>query len=138
MLPSNRDTAIFDMRWRFDFLNRPSKYGKWSDPGTSPETQAWSQNKEGLIRASVEGKNRETFETKPLVECDGWDFVNFKWNACAIGPAFFKGTSPAVHRLLGMKLVTREKEFDVWPDGSIVEKIRDEADKKYNYATFGR
>ena len=130
-------TVFWDMRWRFDFAGRPSIYGKWS----SPSVTAHDKNKEGLVRAAVEGKDRVTGEIKALAECDGHDFVNFQWLATANVPrpmGKWEGDVKPVHRLMGMKLVTRNFQFFVMPDGDVVLQQRTEAEKKMNFATFGR
>lgn len=134
-----KDEKLYDMRWRFDYANGIVKYGKWSSPGNRPEHQAWCQNREGLLRASVEGKNRFNPEDhRPLAECDGHDFVNFQWVAQALCPASLKGLGQPAHQLMGMKLVTRDNEYWCFPDGTIDCKDRPESDKSFHYATFGR
>jgi hypothetical protein len=129
------------MRWRFDFIDRPAKYGKWSSPGSkgASELKAHLQLKEGLVRACIEGKNRlDPADVRPLAECDGWDFVNFKWMALAAAPANFRGEIKPLHCLMGMQLITREFMFSVLPDGSVDKKDRSEADKNIKYAIYGR
>jgi hypothetical protein len=139
MLPDRRETAVWDLRWRFDFWgNRPSKWGKWSAPGKTKEVKAWCQNKEGLCRAAIEGHHRETFEVKTLAECDGHNFVNFQWMALAFTPGNFRGTVRPLHALAALKLITREHEIIVFPDASIAHRVRPEAEKKIHFATFGR
>lgn len=125
----------FRLRWRFDYANRPSKFGQWDRDADRIDEKACSQLKEGLLRACVEGKDVGSKDIVILAECDGWDFVNFKWNA------EFRGsfqTGQGAHRHVGMKLVTREKELDVSFEGRVVETQRTEEDKQYNYAIFGR
>lgn len=129
----------YDLRWRFDFLGRASRYGMWNNPGDNDCDKAAFQNKEGLVRASVEGKHRRTFEIKPLAECDGWDFVNFEWMAACIAPALFKEeVAPNQHYLVGLKIKTREDEIEVYPTGTVNKVPRTAEDKSYHYATFGR
>src|SRR3990172_4226027 len=65
------------LRWRFDFSDKPTRYGVWN----SSIEPAWSVNKNNLVRASIEGKDMQTRETRIIAECDGWDFVNFEWVA---------------------------------------------------------
>jgi hypothetical protein len=127
---------IYDMRWRYDFKDGRIRYGKWSRPSNTPELQAWRNNDEGLVRASIEGKDMFTGEIKPLAECDGHDFVNFQWIATASGNVM--KSNSLVHRLMGMKLLTRDYEHCVFPDGSGAVIPRSEADKKINFATFGK
>jgi hypothetical protein len=136
MLPPSPQNRKYKLRWRFDFAQKPAKYGMWDKPGETKETQAWCQNGEGLIRAAVEGKDPVTKEEVILAQCDGHDFVNFQWMAAAKVNPFFKGTAKTSHFLLGLKLTTREKAFEVFPDGMVNKK--DRTDKNINYATFGR
>lgn len=136
MFPPNPVTRRLSLRWRFDFSGRPAKYGQWDKPGETPETQAWCQNKEGLVRASIEGKDVVTKELVTVAECDGWDFVNFQWMAAAIVKPFFRGTANAAHFLTGLKLITREKAFEAYPTGEM--RLIDRTEKNINYATFGR
>lgn len=128
------------LRWRFDFGNgRPEKYGQWSRPATRNEDMAAFVNKDGIVRAAIEGKDIETREVRVLAECDGWDFVNFQWMAEArMG---FGAAAPgplAAHRLVGLKLVTREVELQVNEAGDVHVAARSEEDKKFHYEGFGR
>jgi len=128
----------YDLRWRFDYLNRPTKKGKWSSPGNSPELQAWRQNKENIVRACIEGQDVETQQVVILAECDGHDFINFQWEAVAIfRDASLKFGKP-MHALSGLKLITREKEVSVNSAGQVVSRSRTNIEKKINFATFGR
>ena len=127
------------LRWRFDYSgNRPAKYGIWSRPGETPEVQAWCQNKEGLVRASVEAKDIFTREVRTLAECDGWDFITFQWIAVASLPAIFRGTVTPLTRVVGLKMVTRETALEVYDTGDVRVAARTDGDKQLNLATFGK
>ena len=129
----------YDLRWRFDFCDGRIKYGKWSSPGETNAVKACYNNGEGLLRACIEGKNVfDPSDVRPLVDCDGHSFVNFKWNAAAFVPGNFKGTVQPRTVLFGLKLVTRDHEIDVFATGEVQAKTRSEEDKKFHYATFGR
>lgn len=132
---------LYKIRWRFDFADRSSKCGMWSQPATRDEDKACFVNTTGLVRASIEGKEYQPsgFEDKvvTLAECDGHDFVLFKWNAVFLGGTI-PGKGPGKHMLLGLKLVTRDIEVDVYPNGETRVSQRSEEDKKFHYAAFGR
>ena len=128
----------YDLRWRFDYLNHPTKKGKWSSPGNSPELQAWRQNKENLTRAGIEGQDVETQQIVVLAECDGHDFVNFQWEAVAIFQDGSLRSGKAIHALSGLKILTRENEISVNSRGQVVTRPRTDNEKKINFATFGR
>lgn len=138
MFPPNPQTKQYDLRWRFDFAGRPSRYGKWSNPGKSDELKACYQNKEGLVRAAIEGQHVVTQQVKTLAECDGHDFVNFQWMAVAMMPVGLIGKAQPVHALVGMKIITRDVELCVTADGALLRRVRPEAEKRLNFATFGR
>jgi len=125
---------MYLLRWRFDYLDRPTKYGQWSRAATLETDMAYFQNKEGLVRASVEGKDILTREIKTLAECDGWDYVNFQWMAELRMRSDGYGTSQHV----GLKLVTRDFWIEVYARGNVLRVPRTEEDKNYHYATFGR
>lgn len=138
IVSQNLPTRKYVLRWRYDYSNAPAKYGIWSRPGNTPEVQAWRQNKEGLVRASIEAKDISTKEQRTLAECDGWNFVNFQWIAVASTPALFKGSVTPLTRLVGLKLMTRESMVEVYDTGEIKVLPRSEEDKTFHYATFGR
>lgn len=128
----------FDLRWRFDFAARPEKYGKWSAPGNTPEVKAHLQMKEGLTRASIEGRDVETGAIGVIAECDGHDFVNFQWMACAMAPGAAVGVVRPLHMLVGLKIVTREWHLCAYADGRLIKRPRPDAEKQMNLAIFGR
>ena len=117
------------LRWRFDFADKPTRYGIWNNP----QGKAWAVNKDGLIMASIEGKDIMTREVKTLVACDGHEFVNFKWHAIVKGMG---GRLPA--RPIGMILQTREMDVLMLMNGDHATKQRTEYDKNFNYAGFGK
>lgn len=129
---------MYLLRWRFDFMHHPSKMGQWSRAATRQEDMAAFCLKPGLVRAAIEGKNFETREIKILAEVDGWDYCVFKWVAMASIPGNFRGTVHPIGKIMGLKIVSREKEITAFPDGSIKIDPRDPEEKKIHYATYGR
>lgn len=130
----------YRLRWRFDFANRPSKYGMWNAPGPGASTQAWSQNKEGMVRASVEGEDLRTKETKILAQCDGHDFRNFQWMAVGRLRGFPTDTAnvrPITH-LVGMKILTTDTEICVFGSGQVETAPLPEPIKQMHFATYGK
>lgn len=125
---------LYLLRWHFDYVGNLPKYGQWSRAASRQEDMAYCQNKEGLVRASVEGKNVVTREVVTLAECDGHDFVNFQWMAEFRAKSDGSGT----YHHVGLKLVTRENWVEVYTRGQVKIVPRTEEDKKFHYATFGR
>jgi len=133
------DTKFYRVRWRFDYLNRPSTYGIWNVPGPAAN-QACFQNKEGMIRASIEGEDVKTREIKALAECDGHDFRNFQW--MAVGrmlhmPRAGESMKPLTN-LVGMKLLTTNDEYRVYGTGAVEKVPLPESHKMINFATYGK
>jgi len=125
------------LRWRFEREGHPPKYGMWSQPGNTPATQAWAQNKEGLTWAVIEGKNVETAEIKRLYEVPGQDFMNFQWIAEArLNPLEINGKTTPRTRIIGMKIVAREQTIEVYSNGNI--RKGPNTVKNINFATFGK
>ncbi len=131
---------LYRLRWRFEFSDgRPPKYGQWSNPGNIETDGAWRVNKSNLSRAAVEAECLRTFNITTLAECDGWDFVNFEWQAVASMPGFLgvEAISPR-GEIVGLTLVTRELQLVCFINGDQAVKARTEADKKIHLAGFGR
>jgi hypothetical protein len=117
------------LRWRFDFPDKAPSIGMWSLPAQRPEDMAAYQNKEGLVRASIETQDIITQEIKTLAECDGWDFLNFQWISARFG--LYQGWA----KIVGLKLITRDYEIIVFDSGEIERRERR---LDLNFATFGK
>lgn len=120
------------LRWRFDFATRAARYGQWSRQATRAEDMAAFRLAEGLTRASIEIQDVTNEEIQTAVECDGWDYVNFKWICAAYGYV------ATFQKVIGLMLVTRNFETSVMTDGRVFCRPRDDADKDFHYATFGK
>lgn len=108
---------MYRLRWRFDYSNRPPRYGVWNGASDLKSDMAAYQPKDGLVTATVEAKKDGV--VKPIVVCPGHEFVMFQWNAVAYGPAVFSGTVKPLTRLLGIKLVTTKEEINICPTGKV-------------------
>jgi hypothetical protein len=130
----------FELRWRFEFANKPTRAGMWSQPAKMQSDMAAFVNKDGLISASIEAKNFYTQEQFIIAECSGQDFVNFKWVAerhqVVAGPGLYSFAN--WHNLVGLSLVTRDVELTVYFDGNNLILNRTEEDKNFHYECFGR
>jgi hypothetical protein len=128
--------AQYKLRWRFDYLSRPSKAGMWALTTNNPVDCAWSQPKDGLVRASIEGKNIKTKEIEVLAESRGQDFRVFQWLATALCPIFHNGDSVLRSTLVGLKLLTSDDEVSVMCDGSVHRQSLSEQLKTVNFKTY--
>ena len=129
------------LRWRFDFKDAPTALGMWSQDGDIAGSGAWKFGmKEGIVRASIEGKHVVTRQTITLAECDGHDFVVFLWLAAAkINPFSIrgKGTTPP-STCLGLSLVSRELITEVLVTGVVTATLRPDAHRRIGFATYGK
>jgi len=129
----------YDLRWVFDFVNKPTRRGIWSNPGNETDS-AGRVNKNDLLRATIEARNYYTEETAIVAECTGEDFVNFKWKASR--HQLMSGSNLHMlanyHSLDGLTLVCRSVEVHVLFSGEHLVTERTEEDKNFHYECFGR
>jgi hypothetical protein len=137
-----RERLTCRLRWRFDFSDKPPKWGFWSQPGNAKiGGQAWAVNKSGLVRAAIECESTSTHKLWVGVECDGWDFVNFEWVGGTTTPNLFaiRGSVELAPQIVGMRLHSRDMVYTVMMDGSpVMVRPRTAAEKKQNLAGFSR
>ena len=128
----------WQLRCRFDFADgRPSWFSQWDKSGPQKSDMAAYQNKTGLVRAAIEGKDVNTRELKVLAECDGHDFCNFEWLAMVVtGASNPFGTFQGMN--VGLVLVTRNERCIVESNGTFRVESRTEAEKKIHLAGYGR
>lgn len=130
----------YELRWRFDFAQKVTRCGMWSRSSNKTEEMAAFVNKDGLILASIEAKNYYTQEQFIIAECNGQDFVNFKWiaerHSVTGGTGLYSFSN--WHQLVGLKLVTRDFDLNVHFDGTNQIEQRTEEDKKFHYEGFGK
>lgn len=134
---------MFLLRWRYEWPDRPAKFGMWNQPGDLPVNQAWAQNKDGLAYAVIESKNIKTREIADVVRCPGHDFLNFQWIAAASvsGAGLVRGGFGSVvprTKLVGIKMITRDESLAVYVSGQIVRAPLKPGEASTNFATFGK
>jgi hypothetical protein len=132
-------TPKYLLRWRFEWPDRPAKFGMWSHAGRQDDlaTKAWCHNKEGLLWAVVEAKDYITREIKTIVRCPGQDFRNFQWITLAIAPAIgLKGSVRPMTMIGGITINTRNEDIDVFDSGTL--KRRPSTNQNVNFATYGK
>ena len=133
------NTAKYLLRWRYDYPEKVVR-GMWSNAGENPANQAWSNNKEGLVRAIIEGKDLKTKEIKVLAECPGEDFRVFQWVASVRMPggAPAGGSVTIAGSIIGMKLLTRDEELTILDTGLGKARPLPESEKNLNFRTYGK
>lgn len=112
----------YRLRWRFDFLNSPSKIGCWN--GSSPHfsDSATSVKKEGLVRACIEGEHLQQYATKVLFEMPGHEYKTSQWirrcNAAPVLSPKVNGEIKLQSELMGLALISDTHKYTVYVDGT--------------------
>ena len=111
---------LYRLRWRFDFADRPSKFGIWNGASSNFADSAAAVNKTGLIRAVIEGEKIGEWVIKPLFELDGHRYVTSQWirlaNASMLMDSKVNSAS-LPSSLIGLSMLTEDKKFIVYVDG---------------------
>ena len=127
----------YALRWVLEYSDGRRKPGLWGQSTENQADQAWCQPRKGLTRAVIEGKNILTREIVRLVDCPAEDFRVFQWVATAsINPFGIRGTVKPQSRLMGLKILTRYKEFQVLGDGKVTSQDLPENLANLNFATY--
>ena len=115
----------YEVCWFFQYADGREKKGIFNNPGKGNDT-AFSQSKEGLVKAGVIARCGNRKETRVLM-CEGQDFCNFLWDA---GKYVVSGQTV----LAGLSLVTRDTKATFFLDGSaMVEARNNNEDKFFHY-----
>lgn len=76
------DGKTFRLRWRLEFANKPTIYGRWNH--FSQDSNVWAIDKSGLLFAIIEAEDCETFDIIKVIECVGQDFRQFCWTSFTV------------------------------------------------------
>lgn len=117
------------LRWRFEYVNKPAKYGGWDYQGNDEHLSAWRQSRDGLLAAILEAKTQDGIILR-MVECPGSDFCNFQWEMEA-----GMGTGQMIYRHVGLTLVSRTHRYTIYCNGQIevTDRSQDDHDNHYAY-----
>jgi hypothetical protein len=125
---------VFDLRFRLDYFDgKKPVVGFWTRESDKIEEMACFKSTNGLSRAFVEMKDKNTGKVSTSVHCAGEDFCLFKWGRVAK-----IGKGKASGQLVSLALVTREFETVCFVDGNIKIKKRTENEKVFHYEGFGK
>lgn len=119
------------LRWRFDYVDKPSRLGAWDDSAPEETAKAYRQPRQGLLFASIEAKDHHGV-IKRIFECAGEDFCNFQWEVAA---QLNTNGQPGRHRIIGLTLVSRNHRASVFHQGStsVEQRDKDDLDNHYSY-----
>lgn len=109
----------------------------WNQSGPNASDKACFQNKEYLLRASIEAKDIVTRQVFVLAECSGQDFVNFEWLA-QVRAFDLTGSKKLPSTNIGLVLVTRDKRVVFEFNGNHYIEDRTDKEKLIHYTGFGR
>jgi hypothetical protein len=127
MLKITQQANKLRLRWRFEYAQKPSKYGIWDYTGQDEENAAWRLSREGLLYAIIEGKSPEGIII-PVIECPSSEFCNFQWEMEAT-----LGGKSISHKVIGLSLVSRSHKYTVFSNGQVDVKERNTSDSDNNY-----
>lgn len=131
ILPRN-----YRLRWRFDYVNRPTRRGIWD--GVGPEggvESAWRQPKDGLIAALIEGECMKTHEVYVLAEVRGQDYAFAQWDShVRTGPGIgLKRDFKPFRMTHGLALLTRDERVTVFIDGTVARRPLTDEERGFNF-----
>lgn len=121
-----------NLRWRFDYVAAPSRYGSWDYASGREEDTAERQPKAGLRRATIEARDVFTGAVFPVVEMDGHMFVTCRGIGYAVLPATMgNGAVPLrpVTRVIGISFWTPTEKISVYVSGNVVRQALTSAER---------
>lgn len=119
------------MRWRFEYMDKPSMVGAWDDSAPEESAKAYKQSRKNLLFAIVEAKDFNGGIHR-VFECLGQDFCNFQWEVAA---QLNTNGQPGRHRIIGLTLVSRTHRATLFHNGltSVEKREKDDLDNHYLY-----
>jgi hypothetical protein len=110
------DNKAYMLRWRFEYWNRPARYGQWNQAASNISDMAYAQNFDGMVAALIEAKDFRTREIFTIAECDGDDYINFQWMSSY--RTDFR-TKLATQEIIGLKLIARDEVTEALTTGLV-------------------
>lgn len=108
------------LRWRFDFSDRPSKFGQWNYASQADlKAMAAFVKKDGLVRASIESEKVGSWSIRTMFECDGHEYASTEWMTAASIPVFTKKTVIRPGQMIGLSILTATHKTTVFIDGQV-------------------
>jgi hypothetical protein len=128
----DRSKRIYRLRIRFDFKDKKSWKSIWNSTSRNPKDMAAYVNKNGLVRAAIEGEKLLGYAQSTLLEIDGHDYVTSQWEASVSVP-INPGTKTYKRQadIVGLSLITREEKITIFVDGSMSRRNLTEEEKKF-------
>lgn len=124
-------TPFMRLRWRFDFVDKSSKYGQWNYASQADvKAMAAFVNKTGLIRASIESEKVGSWSIRTMYECDGHDYASMEWVTATSVPLFTKKSYIRTGQMIGLSILTATHKTTVFIDGQIKTRPLDSYETK--------
>ena len=130
----------FVLRWGFDYLDgKPSRCGQWNRSGPNPIDYAMYHAK-NVKWAFIEAMPITGGQVLRLVEVSGQDFRNFQWQGMAKVPVTMAGRLEVrlPTSVIGLSVLGRDKKFTINIDGKMEAIDLTAAEKKINFAIYGK
>lgn len=121
---------MYRLRWRFDFVDGRVKRGIWMDSSGKKCDGASHVNKNGLIRACIEGEHVKTFETVTFVEVEGPRYVSTQWDMVARMRTGFRGEK------IGLSFLTDKEKVSVLVNGQVGMRDLTQEERKFKLAEY--
>lgn len=129
---------LYELRWVLHFNNgKNSKFGQWNTDTKSIDDSPSFLNKNNLMFACIERRDISTGEVEEVVSCKGQDFCLFKFIAVAPVSISTSLVQKPISKLIGIKLVSRDVDIDVFIDRkNVMLRKRSKEEKEINYKGF--
>lgn len=114
----------YRLRWVFEFQGKATKKGVWNGVSKHKEDSAWAVNKDGLLRAYIEGEQYHTYKTRIFYECSGQDYASCQWEAFSrVSNALTLTTTQKPRtNISGLSFLTRDEKITVYVNGTIQKR----------------
>jgi hypothetical protein len=117
------------LRWRYDYADKPTKFGQWCVAGETPKDMALYNNK-GIIRAAIEAKDMVSRVVSTVAEADSANFRVFRWLAVARIPMGLRGEFTPTTNIVGLSMWTMDDCIECYIDGTIKTRPLTNDEKK--------
>lgn len=116
---------MLSLRWRLDYADRASRFGRWNDLDPPMELMSSYAPKDGISDATIEAKLADG-TIKKVVHAPGAEWEAFQVLCAASMPGFFKGTVTPLHRFVGLVLYTNDEKAFFLVNGKAWKEARND------------
>lgn len=123
----------YRLRWRFEFVGKPTKCGVWDLGSDLFVDSAVAVNKAGLLWACIEAESLDphNYEIKTLVREPGQNFASFKGEVFSRCGAFGVGEMQLQALVSGISMMTNTEYITAHVDGSVDRRLLTDEEKEF-------